>query len=156
MSPKTLESALGAYNGCLLNRWNRRRQENKELGTVGYVRIGIPEKDSEHIASAIKCATEKSLSVVFVSVSYRHILSHQEDLYKQFKFQVCDPSVWQRRSRLSSLIVVLTLIFQGDWLLLETLRNNRIPTLLRVLGRICHSRLCKQSFRQSIFLGENW
>ena len=54
-------------------------------------RLGIPTKDSFHIASAMKYALSNKLSAVFVSVDYRTILRFQEDLYQNFGVQACDP-----------------------------------------------------------------
>lgn len=54
-------------------------------------RIGVPEKDGGHIASAMQYAFSNNLSTVFISVDYKHIVSLQAELYEQFKFQVSDP-----------------------------------------------------------------
>ena len=54
-------------------------------------KLGIPTKDSYHIASAIDYAASNDFSAIFISVDYKTILNFREELYKQFKFQVCDP-----------------------------------------------------------------
>jgi hypothetical protein len=54
-------------------------------------KIGVPTKDSLHIASAMEYALSHKLSAVFVSVDYRTILCFQEELYQSFGVQVCDP-----------------------------------------------------------------
>lgn len=54
-------------------------------------KIGIPTKDSVHIASAMEHALSHKLSAVFVSVDYRTILCYQEELYQKLAIQVCDP-----------------------------------------------------------------
>ena len=54
-------------------------------------KIGVPKKDAEHIASAIQYIFPNKLSGVFLSFDYKHIVNFQEQIYEQFKFQVCDP-----------------------------------------------------------------
>jgi hypothetical protein len=54
-------------------------------------KIGVPTKDSLHIASATKYASSHNLSAVFVSVDYKTILCFQEELCEKNGVQVCDP-----------------------------------------------------------------
>jgi cysteinyl-tRNA synthetase len=49
-------------------------------------KLGIPKKDSIHIASAMQFAATNNLSTVFVTVDYKTIINFQEQLYNQFKF----------------------------------------------------------------------
>jgi hypothetical protein len=54
-------------------------------------KLGVPRKDSIHIASAMQYAFSNNLSAVFISVDYKDIVNFQEKLYMRFKIQVCDP-----------------------------------------------------------------
>jgi len=54
-------------------------------------KVGLPAKDSKHVASVIQYASSNNVPTVFVSVDYKHILSFQVELYDNFKLQVSDP-----------------------------------------------------------------
>ena len=54
-------------------------------------KLGIPEKDSRHILSAMQYAFNRNVSTVFLSFDFKHVVNFQEQIYLHWKFQVCDP-----------------------------------------------------------------
>ena len=53
--------------------------------------LGIPEKDSRHILSAMQYKFDRNILTVFLSFDYKHVVNFQEEIYMHWKFQVCDP-----------------------------------------------------------------